>query len=119
MKPLFTRTTPRRVRILCAALFCALLALLFEFLFANFSRLFIYDKGTDERSLLPYCTSEITIENDSYLLTPSQSGAGTLSFSGIPGNISTIVFDIRYTNTETRDTLPAPTVTVTDRKSVV
>ncbi|MBR2907446.1 MAG: hypothetical protein IKC26_05315 [Clostridia bacterium] len=113
MKPLFTRTTPRRVRILCAALFCALLALLFEFLFANFSRLFIYDKGTDERSLLPYCTSEITIENDSYLLTPSQSGAGTLSFSGIPGNISTIVFDIRYTNTETRDTLPAPTVTVT------
>lgn len=113
MMPALFEKSSKRARLMWAVILCVLLALLFEFLFANFSRLFLYDTGNEEQTLLSYCTSEIIDENGSYRLTPSQSGAGSIAFSGIPGGISTLVFDIRYTNEETKDTLPAPTVTVT------
>ncbi len=96
-----------------AVILCVLLALIFELLFANFSRFFIYNAGKEEISLLPYCTVEKTDESDPYLLTPSQSGSVSITFKEIPGDISTVAFDIRYTNPNTRDTLPAPEIMVT------
>ena len=91
----------------------ALLALIFELLFANFTLFFHFNDKNQERSLLPYYTGELARKDSSFIITPSQSGAGLLYFKDIPGGISSISFDIRYTDRSTRDTLPSPTVTVT------
>lgn len=110
--PLFNKTSGRS-RLVAVAVIAVLLALVFELLFANFNLFFHFNGKDQARTLLPYYTGELAREDGSFVITPSNSGAGLLYFKDVPGGISSISFDIRYTDRSTRDTIPAPTVTVT------
>lgn len=110
--PFFSKDRGRS-RLIAVAVITVLLALVFELLFANFNLFFHFNGKNQERTLLPYYTGELAREDGSFVITPSNSGAGLLYFKDVPGGISSISFNIRYADRSTRDTLPAPTVAVT------
>ncbi len=102
-----------RARLIAVTVICLVAALAFELLFANFNLFFRFDKTNEERALLPYHSGAFAKEDGRFVLPPSNSGTGVLYFENVPGGISSITFDIRYTDKSVKDILPAPSVTVT------
>lgn len=102
----------KSLRLARAGLFCILLALLLEFVFANANRLFIYsEERYPERELSVYADDPVT-DDGSYFPTVSSSGGAGLTFTDVPGSLFSISFSISYTDEAVKDSVPAPIVKI-------
>lgn len=102
------RSSPRRAKLCLATGVCILLALIFELLFANANRLFVYDpERYPEIDPTPYCTEES--DSGVYRLSEGER----LTFEDVPHGVFSVTFDVRYRDESHKAAIPVPKVELT------
>lgn len=113
----FSKTALLRKRLFGKKTLLLLLSLLlvislFEFVLSNHRRLFIYDTEKYPHISLTEYAIVPPEEDGSFLCLVTAAEQAHLDFSGVPGGLYSLSFDVMYVDPAIKDTLPAVTATV-------